>query len=396
MQGLDPGDISTRQARRRIETGRKAGYRSIAFTGGEPTIRPDLPELIGLARNLGFHEIGLTTNARMFSVPEFAAEMLESGLNRVSFSLHSAECAVHDALSGVPGAFDQLCRGISQLSGEASKQDRKLEIHSVTLLLPATVAGVEQTVELAAGMGASIHIVQPFIASRPNLSVAASYFVPMGELAAATTRAGARAARLGTRVKPYNIPCCRLETLDGLELQAYRSRTHKRHQSHELSDRDFAQTQFFPIDLCPTCPTPCPGFRFEHYPRRKMVQEIAEDASSYRAERLLLPGLDLLDGEAVTTLLTQLKSRDVAPVTGGHGWCNGHEYARAVAAGRSSWRGIQGVAPPQNRVGRWRAGRAGARQRRGSTGSCGSTHPCGGSQHPVSRLPRPRHVLPLV
>lgn len=330
---FDPGDITTRQAIKRIEAGRRAGYRSIAFTGGEPTIRPDLPDLIRRARTLEYDEIALTTNGRMFSVQELAAEVIRAGLNRVTFSLHSAKRAVHDALSGVPGAFEQLRNGIAQLSAQATAQGRGLKLHSVTLLLPETLTGVEQTVELAAEMGASIHILQPFIASRPNLSVASSYFVPIDEVAAATIRAGRRAAQLGTRVKPYNIPYCKLATLEGLELQPYRLRTHKRHQSSETSEGDFGQTQFFPMALCPTCPTPCPGFRFEHYPREKMVREIVEDVAQFRSSRLLLPGLDLLDADSIEALLAELGEKEVVPVSGGHGWCGSRDFAGAVAAG---------------------------------------------------------------
>ena len=106
-------DLTTEEVRRRMQKARRNGGSRIAFTGGEPTLRSDLPELISAARKAGFKEIAVTTNGRMFADPQVADELLEAGLNRISFSLHSANQACHDMLSGVPGAFQQLSTGIA-------------------------------------------------------------------------------------------------------------------------------------------------------------------------------------------------------------------------------------------------------------------------------------------
>jgi MoaA/NifB/PqqE/SkfB family radical SAM enzyme len=349
-------ELTTREVSRRMVDAHRKGHDRVAFTGGEPTVRSDLPALIQTARDLGYAEIGITSNGRMLALPGAAEELLDAGLNRVSFSLHAADPALHDALSGVPGAHAQLLQGIRSLRECAARRGTELRLHSVSLLLPETLAGVEETIAMAAEMGADIHILQPFIASRPNLHVAQRYVLPPERLAAAVEQAAAVALRHRTRVKPYNIPYCLASNLEAVEVQAYRLATHKRHLDDSRDDRYYGQRQFFPIDRCPTCPTPCPGFRIEHYDRDRMVDEILEDAEDWRARELLVPALDLLPADALATLFRRLaeREREVVPLYGGYHWCPPEELAETTASAgireavhllRTDWEDPKGLEP---------------------------------------------------
>ena len=330
---LEPHDLTTRQAIARIREGRRRKLTRIAFTGGEPTARGDLATIIAKAAEAGFREIGITSNGRMLSVRDTAEELLDAGLNRISFSLHSARRVLHDSLTGARGCFDQLKRGLGNVVELADRKGLDLKLHSITLLVPQTVGHVDETVELAAALGAEIHIVQPFIASRTNLHVATDYFVGYPEIASAIAKAGVVASRKGTRLKPYNIPYCILESLEAIELQEYQLQTHKRQERRAADDRGFAQTQFYGIDRCPTCPTPCPGFRMEHYPRERMVKEIVSDVAKHRSGNLVLSGLDLLPAEPLRKLLSEFHRTDrpVVPVTGGNMWCEQVRFADVLA-----------------------------------------------------------------
>src|SRR3954470_11507114 len=55
-------DLSTDEIKSRIPYGEKTGYRQIGFSGGEPTIRPDMIDLVAYARSLGYELIAITTN----------------------------------------------------------------------------------------------------------------------------------------------------------------------------------------------------------------------------------------------------------------------------------------------------------------------------------------------
>ena len=67
------------------------GIPHIVFTGGEPTLRDDLPELIAHAEKNG-QITGLNTNARRLSDPDYVEQLVEAGLDHVQITVES-----HDA-----------------------------------------------------------------------------------------------------------------------------------------------------------------------------------------------------------------------------------------------------------------------------------------------------------
>lgn len=78
---------------------REFHVRRVRFTGGEPLLRRDLPELVAGVRDLGIPERALTTNAQ--TLAPCAARLREAGLQRVNISLDSLR----------PATFARLTRG---------------------------------------------------------------------------------------------------------------------------------------------------------------------------------------------------------------------------------------------------------------------------------------------
>jgi molybdenum cofactor biosynthesis enzyme MoaA len=325
-------NLSTEQALSRVGSGRSAGFTSLAFSGGEPLVRPDLPQLVAAARAAGFTEVSVTTNGRMLAASGVAAELVAAGLNRVTFSLLSAVAPVHDGMVGVPGALAQLTSGVRAFREAAAAAGVSVELHSSTLLTPSTHEHVADTVQAAAALGARIHLVQPFIVSRANLHAAHRFHLALPELAAAVARASAAALAAGTRVKPYNIPYCALADLAGIEVQEYGLSTQRRHEDAAGADRAHGQSQFFREARCASCPTPCPGFRIEHADRARMADEIVADAQEYRPRRLVLPGLDLLDAASLASVVARLAGggREVSPMLGGATWAPPEDLVSAL------------------------------------------------------------------
>lgn len=87
----------------------------VVFTGGEPTIHKDFFRLILLAKALGFRNIQLQTNARMFAYREFAKDAVSSGINNFCIALLGHKPYLHDLLTGVKGSFKQLLKGVENL-----------------------------------------------------------------------------------------------------------------------------------------------------------------------------------------------------------------------------------------------------------------------------------------
>jgi len=91
------------------------GRDGVVFTGGEPTLHPDILEIVRKARELGYRSIQIQTNGRMFSYSKFCREVVEAGATEVSPALHGHLAALHDYLTTVPGSFDQTVAGIKNL-----------------------------------------------------------------------------------------------------------------------------------------------------------------------------------------------------------------------------------------------------------------------------------------
>lgn len=88
---------------------------SIVFTGGEVTIRKDLPELVAYARDLGFQQIQIQTNGRMLAYRKLTESLIAAGATEFSPALHGHLPELHDYLTRAPGAFEQTSKGIQLL-----------------------------------------------------------------------------------------------------------------------------------------------------------------------------------------------------------------------------------------------------------------------------------------
>jgi cyclic pyranopterin phosphate synthase len=88
----------------------KVGFRKFRLTGGEPTLRLDLLEIVErIARVPGVIELGLTTNAILMR--ELAGPLKAAGLSRVNVHLDSLNpVTVERQMRG--GAFAQIWQGI--------------------------------------------------------------------------------------------------------------------------------------------------------------------------------------------------------------------------------------------------------------------------------------------
>ncbi len=93
----------------------KNGYRRLGFTGGEPTIRPELPKLIALARKMGYTYVRIQTNGVRIADFDYVKTLADAGLTFVKYSIHGHTAELHDKLVEVPGAFDKCLKSIENL-----------------------------------------------------------------------------------------------------------------------------------------------------------------------------------------------------------------------------------------------------------------------------------------
>ena len=94
---------------------KKEGKTHLSFFGGENSIRPDIIYLIKIAKIMGFEEIVMGTNGRMFAYKDFAKKVIDAGLSELYFSIHGHKAEIHDYLTQVPGSFKELLKGIDNI-----------------------------------------------------------------------------------------------------------------------------------------------------------------------------------------------------------------------------------------------------------------------------------------
>jgi len=103
---------SDEEVQARIIEGRKKGATRLILSGGEPTIHPNFIKFVKIGAAAGYRRVQTVTNGRMLSYPDFMQRALDAGLQEITFSVHGHNAKVHDALVGVPGAFDEEVRAI--------------------------------------------------------------------------------------------------------------------------------------------------------------------------------------------------------------------------------------------------------------------------------------------
>jgi MoaA/NifB/PqqE/SkfB family radical SAM enzyme len=128
----------------------KKEYDFITLMGREPTLRKDIFDILNFAKKIGFKRIGLTSNGRMLSYPDFAKRVLDTGVGQVGISLSGATAEIHDKLTQVPGSFKQTVRGIYNISSFKKPE--------VSLLVNLTLTKMNyfefrQMVDLVTGLG---------------------------------------------------------------------------------------------------------------------------------------------------------------------------------------------------------------------------------------------------
>jgi organic radical activating enzyme len=108
---------TTAEAKKALALVRGLGKSAVDMTGGEPTLRGDILELITYAKKeLGFRNITIITNGSRFCDRDFAAEAIGRGVDDVLVSLHGHDAGLHDRLTGRGGSFDEAVRTIRNVA----------------------------------------------------------------------------------------------------------------------------------------------------------------------------------------------------------------------------------------------------------------------------------------
>ncbi len=127
---LFKNELSTEEGKNLIDDLAQFGVPVLLFSGGEPTIRQDLPELAAYAVKKGMRAV-ISTNGTLIS-EEMARTLKEIGLSYVGISLDGME-EIHDRFRGVKGAFKSAIKGIENSKKAGIKVGLRFTINKINV-----------------------------------------------------------------------------------------------------------------------------------------------------------------------------------------------------------------------------------------------------------------------
>jgi cytosylglucuronate decarboxylase len=123
-QSRDPRRFTAAELARLMPSVKGAGVGFVRFTGGEPLMNQELPELVRLCAQAGLRT-SVITNGML--LPKQIDSLAASGLAQVIVSLDGASARTHDLYRATPGCFDNAVQGLR----EARSAGVRLRINTV-------------------------------------------------------------------------------------------------------------------------------------------------------------------------------------------------------------------------------------------------------------------------
>lgn len=142
----DTKELTTKNFKKVISLIRKeAQVPSISFTGGEPLLRKDLPELITHAKSLKMWT-NLITNATLLTKP-LAQRLKQARLDSAQISLEAGNASQHDEITGVFGSFKKTLHGLELL------RKAGIAVHTNTTISSFNKNNLREIVDLTRALG---------------------------------------------------------------------------------------------------------------------------------------------------------------------------------------------------------------------------------------------------
>ena len=139
--------MSLARAKEVIDLWAREGLKNIRLSGGEPTIWPDLVELVWHARLNQIKNIAISTNGS--ADMSLYKDLINAGVNDFSISLDACCSAFGDVMSGgIVGSWDKVVSNIKEIA--------KLSYTTLGVVVTEeTVADLNATIEFADSLGVS-------------------------------------------------------------------------------------------------------------------------------------------------------------------------------------------------------------------------------------------------
>ncbi|MCD6230252.1 MAG: radical SAM protein [Candidatus Diapherotrites archaeon] len=197
-------DLSTLKIKEKITHAKNSKADILLLTGGEPTIRHDIFELIEFASLAKFNDIAIESNGRMFSYDWFADKAMSCGAYTFLISFHAPNPLLGDYLANAKGSYNQTLNGLKNLT------DLGVKICVNSVIVKPNYKLLEQTAEILINLNISkIHF--PFVDPTGNAFKYREEIVPrLSEIAPYLHKAFDLCKERGVKATTEKIPFCYL------------------------------------------------------------------------------------------------------------------------------------------------------------------------------------------
>jgi MoaA/NifB/PqqE/SkfB family radical SAM enzyme len=124
------------------------GADKLILSGGEATLHPEFADLVAHAKSRGYDRVQTVTNGYRLSEKDFFEKCMQAGLGEITFSIHGHTEALHDRLTGTPGAFKRITKGIVR-----ALRDGRPIVNVDIVINKQNVAVLDKIVELCISLG---------------------------------------------------------------------------------------------------------------------------------------------------------------------------------------------------------------------------------------------------
>ncbi|MBF0450132.1 MAG: 12,18-didecarboxysiroheme deacetylase [Candidatus Magnetomorum sp.] len=135
-------ELTTDQGKHLLDDLAQFGVPVVLFSGGEPLVRKDLPDLAAYAVSKGMRAV-ISTNGTLIN-REMAQRLKDIGLSYVGISLDGTK-PINDQFRGVQGAFDAAMKGVENCQHVGIKVGFRFTINNMNIKeIPAIFDILEQ------------------------------------------------------------------------------------------------------------------------------------------------------------------------------------------------------------------------------------------------------------
>jgi radical SAM protein with 4Fe4S-binding SPASM domain len=189
-------ELTTDQWKKVIDKLHGIGVFILTFTGGEPTLREDLPELLLHAQNKGA-VTGLITNGRRLKDKAYMEQLEKAGLDFVQVTLESHKAQIHDQMTAEKGSWKETVAGIK------NALQTKVYVTTNTTLSKYNASEFLQTMDFIKDLGVGAFGCNSLIHSGKGNEVSEEFSLPLETLNELLPQIREKANQLGLKFLWY-------------------------------------------------------------------------------------------------------------------------------------------------------------------------------------------------